>query len=90
MSGTVLTEAVIVHLAAFLEIISPISRERKLIGSLPFVFSFSCFQKGSFWFLTGLHVFRKVLIVTISIHFVSFVLVSRISLVAQPGLPLAV
>lgn len=50
MSGTVLTEAVIVHLAAFLEVISPISRERKFIGSLPFVFSFSCFQKGSFWF----------------------------------------
>lgn len=29
MSGTVLTEAVLTHLDAFLEIISPISREKK-------------------------------------------------------------
>lgn len=47
MSGTVLTEAVIVHLAAFLEIISPISRERKKAHRFSsFCFLFLLFPEG--------------------------------------------
>lgn len=89
MSGTQLTGEVTVHPSTSLEIISPISREGKEVQRLSFLyFSFSCFQKRSFGFLTGLHVFRKVLLVTVCFHFISFVLEPRICLVAQPDLSL--
>lgn len=59
------------------------------MGSISFVFLSLVSRREASGFLTGFHVFRKVLMGTICFHFISFVLEPRICLVSEPDLSMA-